>query len=176
MLQRGQPPLCLLFGYVGQELQDGVLLQPGDVVAARGGEPLLLKVLPDDGGLHHKEAVFFLDHQAGEGVRLHQFRQFADVLGMVGHPVEHPALPVQGQLAVQGDETVKGEEVLQKGDHGGDAPCGHKQLDALFPQGLQAPQGRGGYPAAPFRGVVQQGAVDVEKDSFDHKISPVPLL
>ena len=25
-------------------------------------------------------------------------------------------------------------------------------------------------------GVVQQGAVDVEKDSFDHKISPVPLL
>ena len=69
---------------------------------------------------------------------------------MVGHPVEHPALPVQGQLAVQGDETVKGEEVLQKGDHGGDAPVATNSLMPFFRRALQAPQGRGGYPAAPF--------------------------
>ena len=151
-------------------------IQAGKVVNFGNGQAQPVgEMLPDDLRGGHTEAVVLFDDETGEVFPVDDLHQPADILRMVGHAVEHRSVLFQDQLPVERDEAVKGEDILQKGYHRRDAPGGDKQLDPLGAQGVQREhRALRDLPAARGR-VVDQGAVHVEKDNFDHSQAPLPF-
>ena len=71
-------------------------------------------------------------------------------------------------LAVDSDKAVKGEGVGGQADGLPVPPGGQEQLDPLGLEAMEAVQDGGGDAVGP---EADQGAVDIKKDSFDHRHS-----
>ena len=88
----------------------------------------------------------------------------------MGGLVQDLAGTVYGVLAVDAEVAVEGVQVPQEGDPAGDAAAGHKGEDAFFPHQAERAPGGVRHAAATLWAVVQQGAVYVEKQGFDHTL------